>query len=252
MPQSCGVYLLKSLGGEVLYVGKAIRIKDRLRQHFRNLNRKGFNIHRKVAHVEFIETHSELLALLLELYLIRLHRPELNKALRNDGYKFEFRFLFKDKARNEVRIVPINKETEGSVIKRFKSRKSGLAFVSGLIASGHLSTENLYFYGAKKGQFALVENINAENKYDHIHDLRELISYVNPFFEGKYLIQELTGSGYSLIKEGDFYGLSLHSQDSKSFQDFEKMCEYKFSYPSALEIVINYAKNHDLLIRRFD
>ena len=52
LPNSCGVYLLKNKKDHVIYVGKAIKIRSRIRQHFRNLNNKGFNIHRKVVDIE--------------------------------------------------------------------------------------------------------------------------------------------------------------------------------------------------------
>ncbi len=87
LPQQPGVYLFKNAGGEILYIGKASVLADRVRSYFqRGADRtpKTTILVSQVADVETIVTRSELEALILESNLIKRHRPRFNVVLRDD------------------------------------------------------------------------------------------------------------------------------------------------------------------------
>jgi excinuclease ABC subunit C len=87
LPASPGVYVLKHAGGEVLYIGKAANLADRVRSYFaRSADHtpKTTLLVGQVADVETIVTRSELEALILESNLIKRHRPRFNVVLRDD------------------------------------------------------------------------------------------------------------------------------------------------------------------------
>jgi excinuclease ABC subunit C len=87
LPASPGVYVLKHAGGEVLYIGKAANLADRVRSYFaRSADHtpKTALLVGQVADVETIVTRSELEALILESNLIKRHRPRFNVVLRDD------------------------------------------------------------------------------------------------------------------------------------------------------------------------
>lgn len=87
VPLSPGVYLWKDVGGNILYVGKSKRLRDRMRSYLgsqRDLNGKTRRMVAQIADFEIIITQSELEALLLEMNLIKQHRPKYNILLKDD------------------------------------------------------------------------------------------------------------------------------------------------------------------------
>ena len=89
LPERPGVYMHKDAQGQVLYVGKAVNLKSRVRSYFQKGSAKTPKIHRMVGRVsdlEWIVTDSELEALILECNLIKKHRPPFNVRLRDDKH----------------------------------------------------------------------------------------------------------------------------------------------------------------------
>ncbi len=87
LPVKPGCYIYRDDKGEVLYVGKAINLRNRVRSYFQESTRHGLRIARLVKKVQTIETmvvDSELEALVLECNLIKEHRPPFNVRLRDD------------------------------------------------------------------------------------------------------------------------------------------------------------------------
>lgn len=81
-----GVYLFKDKNKNVLYVGKAINIKNRVKSHFRekNVNNREAILLKKTKKIDHIVTNSELESLLLEVRLIKQYRPKYNIRLKDD------------------------------------------------------------------------------------------------------------------------------------------------------------------------
>lgn len=87
LPAKPGVYLMHDEKDEIIYVGKAISLKNRVRQYFQSSRNKGAKIEQMVTHIrrfEYIVTDSELEALVLECNLIKEHRPKYNTMLMDD------------------------------------------------------------------------------------------------------------------------------------------------------------------------
>ena len=87
LPGKPGVYLMHDEKDEIIYVGKAISLKNRVRQYFQTSRNKGLKIEQMVTHIarfEYIVTDSELEALVLECNLIKEHRPKYNTMLMDD------------------------------------------------------------------------------------------------------------------------------------------------------------------------
>lgn len=92
LPGKPGVYLMHDEKDAIIYVGKAISLKNRVRQYFQSSRNKGAKIEQIVTHIsrfEYIVTDSELEALVLECNLIKEHRPKYNTMLMDDkSYPF--------------------------------------------------------------------------------------------------------------------------------------------------------------------
>lgn len=92
LPGKPGVYLMHDKSDEIIYVGKAVSLKNRVRQYFQSSRGKTAKIQKMVSHIayfEYIITDSEMEALVLECNLIKEHRPRYNTMLMDDkGYPY--------------------------------------------------------------------------------------------------------------------------------------------------------------------
>lgn len=87
LPEKPGVYIMRDKADNIIYVGKAIILKNRVRQYFQNSRNHTAKIKKMVEnidHFEYIVTDSELEALVLECNLIKEHRPRYNTMLMDD------------------------------------------------------------------------------------------------------------------------------------------------------------------------
>ena len=86
LPDKPGVYIMKDKDDHIIYVGKAISLRKRVRQYFRK-NRKTKRIENMVSlvdHFEYIVTDNESEALILECNLIKKNMPKFNVLLKDD------------------------------------------------------------------------------------------------------------------------------------------------------------------------
>ena len=92
LPAKPGVYIMHDEKDAIIYVGKAVVLKNRVRQYFQSSRNKGAKIEQmvtKIRRFEYIVTDSELEALVLECNLIKEHRPKYNTMLKDDkAYPF--------------------------------------------------------------------------------------------------------------------------------------------------------------------
>ena len=87
LPTKPGCYLMKNADGRIVYVGKAINLKNRVRSYFHadsSHDNKTRRLVREIADIEWIVVGSELEALILEMNLIKKHRPKYNVRLKDD------------------------------------------------------------------------------------------------------------------------------------------------------------------------
>jgi len=87
LPQKPGCYIMKNAAGEVIYVGKAINLRSRVRSYFQehaDHERKVIKMVSQITDLEWIVVGSELEALIFEMNLIKKHRPRFNVRLKDD------------------------------------------------------------------------------------------------------------------------------------------------------------------------
>ena len=87
LPNKPGCYIYKNAAGVIIYVGKAINLRNRVRSYFHNsaeLDHKTRQLVRQIVDIEWIIVGSELEALILEMTLIKKHRPRFNIRLKDD------------------------------------------------------------------------------------------------------------------------------------------------------------------------
>ena len=89
LPDRPGVYIMRDESNEIIYIGKAINLKNRVRQYFQSSKNHSPKVRAMVSridHFEYIITDSELEALILECNLIKKHRPRYNILLKDDKH----------------------------------------------------------------------------------------------------------------------------------------------------------------------
>ena len=87
LPTGPGVYLIKDSEGNVIYIGKAKNLKDRVKQHFSETSseiKKERAIQEQAYNIDFLETRTETEAILLERRLIKDIKPKLNVRSKDD------------------------------------------------------------------------------------------------------------------------------------------------------------------------
>ena len=87
LPDQPGVYIMHDKTDSIIYIGKAVSLRKRVRQYFQPSHDEGIKKKQMVEHIarfEYIITDSELEALVLECNLIKEHTPKYNTMLRDD------------------------------------------------------------------------------------------------------------------------------------------------------------------------
>lgn len=90
LPTRPGVYLMKDAEGDVIYIGKAVNLRNRVRSYFQKSNLQGpfydktVRLVEQIADIEYIIVDSEIEALLTEINLIKAHKPRYNIRLKDD------------------------------------------------------------------------------------------------------------------------------------------------------------------------
>jgi len=84
VPEAPGCYLLRDAAGKVIYVGKALRLRDRLRSYFTTPQGQKFELMKRIRDFEVMRSANEVEALVLENELIKHYRPRFNIRLKDD------------------------------------------------------------------------------------------------------------------------------------------------------------------------
>lgn len=177
LPASPGVYFHKSADGEVIYVGKASVLKNRVRSYFqskKNLDAKTFALVQEIDDIDWIITDSEIDALFLESEMIKRYKPRFNILLRDDKTATYVRININD----EVPTVSFTRQPLDDKAQYIGPFYSGTAIKSAL---RYLRKSFPYFTktnGSKLNrQIGLEPDISA-GTVEYKKNLRLLISYL--------------------------------------------------------------------------
>ena len=116
LPELPGVYIMKNAEGEVIYVGKAISLKNRVRQYFRSHRNHESKVIAMVSHIatfDYIITDNEIEALILECNLIKKYSPRYNILLKDDKH---FPYVRIDMSEDYPRVDVVRKQEDDKAI----------------------------------------------------------------------------------------------------------------------------------------
>lgn len=112
LPKKPGVYIMKNIDNNIIYVGKAINLKNRVRQYFDNSKNKSTKVVSMVSNIndfEYIIVENEIEALILESNLIKKNRPKYNVVLRDDK-QYPFIKISKEKFPRLMKVRKIKND----------------------------------------------------------------------------------------------------------------------------------------------
>jgi excinuclease ABC subunit C len=177
LPNSAGVYFHKDASGEIIYVGKAANLKNRVKQYFQKnqTDAKTRALVAEIVDTDWIETESEIDALFLESEMIKRYMPRYNILLRDDKSSLYVRIPFNDK----VPIVTTTRIPADDSADYFGPFYNGAAIKKAL----RLLRRVFPFYAKKTDinsklllQLKLIPDAN--NLQNYKKDLRQLARYL--------------------------------------------------------------------------
>ena len=255
LPDNPGVYLMKDKYNNVIYVGKAISLKNRVRQYFQSSKNHSSKVKSMVKNIysfEYIITDSELEALILECNLIKQYKPKYNVLLRDDKtYPYikvsvneEFprilkvRKIQKDKARYfgpYTNISAVNDTLE--IIKNTYPIRSCSIDINKAIEKKQRPCLN---YHIKKCVGPCTGNIYKE-------EYRKMIDEILLFLSGKeeYLIEYLKEKMEEASKSFNFEEAAGYRDKIKSLQDMIEKQKVVSTTSDLDQDVIAMARAHD-------
>jgi len=187
-PSKPGVYLMKDTAGKIVYVGKAVSLKERVRSYFqKNLPIKTIRQMEQVCDIEYIETDSEIEALLLESKLVKKYSPKYNIDLKDDKSRAYVHF-----SRENYSRISILRETQLHELKEKNPLIYGPFQSAGQVRQALEQIRKIIPYRSCKvmpkkrclyGYLGLCE-MPCEQRIDE-EGYRKRIRQVRDFFEGK-------------------------------------------------------------------
>jgi len=138
IPNKTGIYKFYNDANQLIYIGKSKHIRKRVDQHLRNNKTiKGSTMMNEIARIEFELTGSELIALLYESELIKVHRPLYNRSLRRNNFSYGL-FVFEDEGGYRQLYIEKLAKSSDLPLTTFITKKEGTDFVHHLVEKHQL------------------------------------------------------------------------------------------------------------------
>ncbi|MDO4189599.1 MAG: excinuclease ABC subunit UvrC, partial [Lachnospiraceae bacterium] len=193
LPAKPGVYIMHDENDTIIYVGKAVILKNRVRSYFRESTKKTLKIQQMVTHInwfEYVVTDSELEALVLENNLIKEHQPKYNTLLKDDktypyikvtvGEDFP-RILFTRLVRNDKSkyFGPYTSATSVKETIEYLKKRFGIRNCNRAISEAKDLGENCLYYHIHMCQAPCMRKVTKE-------EYGEKVAKVLEFLNGTY------------------------------------------------------------------
>lgn len=141
LPNKIGIYKFYNEVNQLIYIGKSIHIRKRVDQHLKNVKtKKGMQMQREVARIEFELTGSELIALLRESALIKQHQPIYNRSLRRNSFPYGL-LSYTDEAGYIHFFIDKVSAHQDNMISSFTTKREGIAFLERMVEEYDLCTK---------------------------------------------------------------------------------------------------------------
>lgn len=216
IPNKTGVYRFYNDANQLIYIGKSKHIKKRIDQHLRNsTTKKGIQMAKEIARVEFELTGSELIALLNESQLIKQHKPLYNRSLRRNSFPYGL-FSYTDENGYLRLFVGQTSKLSEQPLTSFNTKKEGTAYLERMVEEYDLCTKLCDLYKTSSACFQYtVKNclgacVKEELSSSYNRRCQTLIDELNMNAATFYIIdkgRDRSEKSLILIKNGSLVGM---------------------------------------------
>lgn len=186
IPNKAGVYKFYNEVNQLIYIGKSKHIRKRVDQHLRNNKTlKGATMMQEIARIEFELTGSELIALLYESELIKVHQPLYNRKLRRNNYTYGL-FSYEDSNGYKQLFVDRLSKNSDLPLTTFTTKKEANDYMYHLIENHQLclklsglekSASSCFGYQVKKCHGACVGEETTESYNERVLALEQSLTF---------------------------------------------------------------------------
>lgn len=253
LPQECGVYYMSDNEKNIVYIGKSINIKQRIKQHFSKVDSKTSKMLNQVRYIDYKITGSELAAFIKEAIEIKNIKPSINVALKQSEYPYALTILEDESGYKYFKIIKAITKNVLVPIKRFTSSKSAKSYVTYLNTELQLCKRINKLEKGKEGacfEFTIGSCLGACVDQESTDSYNERIENYLELIEGQehenFLIIEEGTDGEEcyvfLIEDGKFqgYGLMLNQDLNLGIEEIKESIEYYKTDKQINGIIRNY------------
>lgn len=261
IPNKTGIYKFYNDVNQLIYIGKSIHIKKRIEQHFRNLKtKKGIQMQKEIARIEFELTGSELIALLKESQLIKKHTPIYNRALRRSRSPYGL-FHYID-GNDYIRLyVGQTAKVNETPLASFSSKKEGNAFVEKIVEKNKLCKKlcDLYTTNTSCFQYSIKECngacIQKEPSEEYNNRVQKVINGLNLNEETFYIVdkgRERKEKSLVFVQNGSLKGYGyapfhFNRQKPKHWESFLDLTEEDRDSRTILKLFLRKNDKHEIV-----
>lgn len=250
LPSSCGVYYFLNKNQDILYIGKSVDMYARAISHFNSDLKKTKKLLHELTNVDYIETGSELISLLLESDEIKKHKPIYNTARKKDVFTHCID-LFEKEYIAQFRIVPFD-ESEHALLS-FTSYASAREKLESWIDEKNLCLQycgltevgSVCFNHQIKKCHGICAGIELPDDYNvRVRQIEQLFSYDRPNFMIIDKGRTFDEKSIILIKNNRYVGYGYIDESSQimTIEDVSSYLVSKQSYPDADDIVKSWLR----------
>lgn len=251
LPETVGIYIFRDTKGKIIYVGKAIDIKKRVLSHFsgsnNSLRRQQFI--NDIAHIDFEESGTELMALLMECQLIKKHWPIHNRALKRYEPKFALIHYQDIRGYDRLAISKVNNHMVN--LRYFETVGEANLFLSKLLADFKLSPMLCTFYSpsTQTREDRKIDEQALPPVVSYSENIAEAFAYLAESNRSFLLIDEgrtAEENSYIYYKDSKLYAFGFIDcmDEWKNVEDVVSYRDKCISNFYMQQIVLQYAERH--------
>ncbi|MFM2394850.1 MAG: hypothetical protein RLZZ546_2833 [Bacteroidota bacterium] len=258
LPEKTGVYYFYDIYGNIIYVGKSINIRSRMMQHFGQITAKSEKMIRLTNDIDYVETGSELIALLLESEEIKIHNPQINKAQKTKLYPY---YIYAIEDVDKYICFGINKEgSKGKATEKILSYYSSITSAKGYLGYirelyqlceqklivPHEQSKSCIYY-SMGGCLGACRNL--EDSYSYNERAELALEHLFKIFDRDFIIvtegRNTEEIGLVLVKDQKYYGFGFITKEDADMgiEEMLESIEERLSTPECNMIIHQFLKS---------
>lgn len=265
LPEKCGVYYMSDAEKNIVYIGKSINIKQRIKQHFSKVDSKSTKMLNQVRYIDYETTGSELAAFIKEAIEIKKIKPAINVALKQSEFPYAITIMEDNFGYKYFKIYKKISKNDIVEIKRFTSHKSAKSYLTHLTIDLQLCKRINKLEKGKEGacfEYTLGTCLGAcvtqEDPDSYNERIDNFINLIEGQHEENYLLIEKGSEEEEcyvfLVEEGKFqgYGSMLNQDLNLGIEEIKESIIYHKTDKQLNGIIRNYLNQHpELKIIKF-